>query len=205
LSNSGEEVRLLQPDHPEGPGNPNAGLVPYELVEGINYGVAAPWPAQAGFSLQRVAPSAHGNEPTNWFVGSPSPGRAAEADNDLDGMPNDWETAHGLDPNSATDADGDPDEDGANNLAEYRAGTNPQSPASALRFTSVQDSSAQLVLKFHAVAGKSYELQARPQLVAGTWTTVSNIPPPAVTGELSLGISKSGAIQFYRIVLSGSQ
>jgi hypothetical protein len=47
-------------------------------------------------------------------------------DLDNDGMPDAWETQHGLDPNAAADATLDPDQDGLTNLDEYTHGTNPQ-------------------------------------------------------------------------------
>lgn len=58
---------------------------------------------------------------------------ATEQDSDSDGMPDTWEVANGLDPNDATGdngAAGDPDSDGASNLDEYTADTDPQNPLS---------------------------------------------------------------------------
>ena len=46
-------------------------------------------------------------------------------DADLDGMPTDWETLHGLDPGRA-DQNDDPDKDGYTNIEEFLNGTNPR-------------------------------------------------------------------------------
>jgi hypothetical protein len=48
-------------------------------------------------------------------------------DSDNDGMPDEWEVAHGLDPNNPADANLDQDNDGLTNLQEYQNGTNPTS------------------------------------------------------------------------------
>jgi len=50
-------------------------------------------------------------------------------DTDSDGMPNAYETAHGL-INGVNDANGDKDRDGQSNIAEMFAGSDPQSALS---------------------------------------------------------------------------
>ncbi len=46
-------------------------------------------------------------------------------DSDGDGMPDDWERAHGLNPHDPSDGAADADKDGYTNLEEYLNGTNP--------------------------------------------------------------------------------
>ncbi|HUF60983.1 MAG TPA: LamG-like jellyroll fold domain-containing protein [Verrucomicrobiales bacterium] len=59
-----------------------------------------------------------------------------DQDQDGDGLPDAWEIEHGLDPaddgsiNPDNGANGDPDEDGLDNLAEFEAGTSPRNPDS---------------------------------------------------------------------------
>jgi hypothetical protein len=51
---------------------------------------------------------------------------ASMQDDDLDGIPSTWETAHGLDPHDPTDANLDSDGDGFTNYEEYWMGSDPQ-------------------------------------------------------------------------------
>lgn len=56
-----------------------------------------------------------------------APGTAAP-DSDHDGMPDAWETTHGLNPNAAGDSAADRDEDGYTNIEEFLNLTNPARP-----------------------------------------------------------------------------
>jgi hypothetical protein len=64
------------------PERPDAGYVPYLLIDQIVYKNQAPWPTAAdgtGASLQRLAPSAYGNDPAHWHAASPTPGSANDS------------------------------------------------------------------------------------------------------------------------------
>jgi hypothetical protein len=78
LNNGGDRVELLKPDPPQPPGNPDAGYVPYVLVEAVEYLDETPWPAGAvdggGLSLQRRAGLPYANDPVSWVASAPTPG-----------------------------------------------------------------------------------------------------------------------------------
>ena len=206
LSSQGELLTLLHPDEPEGADDPNAGYVPYELLEHIEYGIAAPWPQlEAGLSLQRLSPNAYGNEPTNWVAALPTPGRRAVTDSDGDGMPDAWEISHQLLPENADDASLDPDGDGASNWAEFRAGTNPRDAASVFRIALSSLDGGQLQLRFNAVLGASYRLEGTGLLPVREWTTITNFTSVPVTGPVgSIVPTSPGQAGFFRVVLINS-
>lgn len=172
-------------------------------TERIKYSAAAPWPANAagtGLSLQRRVALEHGNDPVNWAAGTPTAGRATVLDSDGDGLPDAWEDQYGLDRNSPTDAALDGDNDGASNLAEYRAGTIPTDAGSVFAFVSVQRESNGVRLRFHAVQGRAYAVEASATPAAGGWQTVTNLPVTGVTGEREVLIPDAlGSAPFFRM------
>jgi len=139
LDNGGEEVELYRPDAPQSSG-PDAGFVPYVLVDRLLYGDDSPWPFTAdggGASLQRQRPDEYGNDPVNWTGEGLSPGRpnvpgSTYTDADADGLSDQWEAANGFNSANRSDADMDADGDGETNLQEYWAGTNPHNASSYL-------------------------------------------------------------------------
>ncbi len=182
LDNGGERIDLNQPDSPQAAPHPDAGFVPYVLVDGVTYGSTLPWPAGAdgtGMSLQRAHGGDYGNEPLNWLACQPNPGLGAcVVDSDGDGLPDDWETAHGLNPNSPIGNDGaggDPDGDRCSNLNEYWAGTNPQDPGSYLKIESISPVADGVVVRFLSSADRSYSLEYRDTLGAGPWQRLADV------------------------------
>ena len=188
ISSSGESIKLLQPDKPEGPDESKPGFVPYQLVDWIDYSASAPWPvvdSALDHSWQRREPLSYGNDPVNWFRATPAPGgAAAPSDSDGDGMPDAWEVAHGLSPDSPDDATEDPDTDHAANLAEFLAGTDPRDPLSVFGIDSFQKEGEQVRIVFKAVQGKPYELEAAGQL-GGRWQSVTNMAAAPVSGQVN--------------------
>jgi hypothetical protein len=173
----------------------------------VDYSNAAPWPAVAdggGLSLQRRTLGSYGNEPLNWVACSPNPGtRNCVSDTDGDGLPDDWEFANGLDPNSSAGDNGgagDPDRDGFTNLQEFLAGTNPSDAQSRLLLT-IQPGAGGIMLLFPAVAGHSYTIQYRENLYSGGWQPLFQVDAvPASTTMAFPDVSPSQATRFYRLV-----
>jgi hypothetical protein len=88
-------------------------------------------------------------------------------DTDANGLPDWWEQQFfgrltGTDPNA------DPDHDGARNLAEYLAGTDPTSFNSALRLTALRAADTNgVVLEWPSVTGRYYRLLLSTNLLNG--------------------------------------
>lgn len=96
-----------------------------------------------------------------------SPGTA---DADQDGLPDDWENQYlgGTNASGSGDADGD----GANNIMEFLAGTDPSVPLSVLRLSAVY-SGGNLSVQIPSVNGREYRLQFSADLQ--TWSYVRSL------------------------------
>lgn len=174
-------LELSKPDPPQLPPRPDAGFVPYVLVERIQYQSEPPWPLDrftAGGSLQRSRLSGFGNEPLYWRVDPPTAGHTTAIDSDADGLPDWWERQHGLDPARAGDVDGwegDPDGDGQLNGAEFVAGTDPRNASDSVRLTAGRPNASGLVLTFHAAPGRRYQVLCSDEGPTGPWYVWTNL------------------------------
>jgi hypothetical protein len=208
LANSGENIALYKPDPPQLPPHPDAGFVPYVLVEQINYSAAAPWPSGAagtGSSLQRQTASNFADDPINWFVAAPTAGLLNTTnafDADGDGLPDAWEIQYFgsiNDPRATPNAD--PDGDGFTNLQEYYAGTDPLDANSLLKINSVNVAAGTAAIRFNAVAGRTYSILYHGPLPNGSWLKLVDIPAQGSTGIVTVNDPTLGAApRFYRLV-----
>jgi hypothetical protein len=123
------------PDAPQVSPAPNAGFVPYVLIEEVDYSLTLPWPTNAfetGNSLQRLGSAAFGNDPAHWQGALPTPAAlnvdAAQYDSDFDSYA---------------------DED------EFVAGTDATDPEDYLRFDQASLAAGLVQLRFLAHSGRT--------------------------------------------------
>jgi len=99
------------------------------------------------------------------------------ADSDGDGLPDEWETVHGLSATNASDAILDSDGDGATNAEEYFAGTQPNNPLDYLRLEYVRANEPNLwTVRFTAVSNRTYTLMGRAGFSLGdAWRPIADV------------------------------
>ena len=128
-------------------------------------------------------------------------------DTDGDGLLDEWELAHNLDPLSTIGdfgADGDPDHDGFKNSSEQFAGTDPRDPLSALRVRVAFPSQNIVRISWDAVIGKQYQLEYSDASLSNFLTVPGNEwPRTADQTELvfddTLPANTSPTGRFYRV------
>lgn len=182
LDNSGETISLLQGT---------------DVVWSFDYDDQGAWPTQAdngGFSLQRPDPASPGHDAATWTAAAPTPGaNLSLGDADSDGLPDYWEALYAV-----TDPSADDDGDGATNLSEFTAGTNPIDPTSrfVLNISVAADDSLQL--SFSALAGRGYTVQTSDDLSA-SWQKVVDFPAEPTTRMIQFTVPKTLPRLFVRV------
>jgi len=112
-----------------------------------------------------------------------------------DGIPDTWKIANGFS-TSANIAALDSDGDGATNLQEYLAGTNPKSAPSRLAVTSFPRPSAnEFDITWPGVAGKIYRVTTSSDLV--TWTQLGPNILCTAAGTQSFALDPGGSTQLF--------
>jgi hypothetical protein len=122
------------------------------------------------------------------------------ADNDRDGLPDNYEVTHGLNTNDVADALGDLDGDRMSNIGEYRAGTDPANPASYLRVVA-NVVAGEATVEISAVSNRTYTVQYADALNAGQWRKLGDIFSRATNRVETFIDSGNNTNRFYRVVL----
>lgn len=124
-----------------------------------------------------------------------------------DGIPNWWKQQYGFDPLDPTVAGADPDHDGANNLQEYLAGTNPTNAASVFHIISAAKTNMDVRVTWSTVGGHNYVLQTNGNLGAGAFADFGPVISVGGTNEgttnyLDHGAATNHSSRFYRVRLA---
>jgi hypothetical protein len=124
-------------------------------------------------------------------------------DSDSDGLPDDWEIAHGLNPTNSADAALDGDGDGVSNREEYLAGTGPDDPQSYLRVESLtREGTNACALRFRAVSNLTYTVESRSNPANGIWHRMGDVPAASTNRlvEMLLPTEEGMSSQIFRLV-----
>lgn len=122
----------------------------------------------------------------------------ADPDGDLDALPDWWESEFFGITNALSNDD--PDRDGFSNLAEYRAGTDPHSAASALALRSVNGPSAPgFVLQWPSAWARTYGIQIATDQVTGLEAAISNIAATPPINTYTATVPPGASRAFYRV------
>ena len=127
---------------------------------------------------------------------------ARSVDTDGNGLPDWWEQQF-FGQLTGTDPNADPDHDGASNLAEFLAGTDPTNFNSALRLTALRTADTNgIVLEWPSVMGRYYRLLRATNLLNGfdslVLTNLAATPPLNTATDAAL---PSAGPLYYRLDL----
>jgi sugar phosphate isomerase/epimerase len=123
----------------------------------------------------------------------------ALVDTNKDGISDVWSTLY---PTAGTQT-ADPDGDGADNLAESLAGTNPFVATSVLAATPATDAAGDLVLRWRGLRGKCYQIESSTDFAA--WTGQGTALTPSADTDLTSVVHPANATdarRFWRIAVS---
>jgi hypothetical protein len=173
----------------------------------VTYNNKEPWPLAAdntGLSLQRMNFTVSPTNGRNWIATSPTPGADLPLefqDQDGDGMPNGWETVHGLNPN-LNDALLDNDGDGLTNFDEFLSNTDPSVSTDRLALQTITSEPGIVILNFLAHSNRTYSVLWRNSVENGNWSNLVNIgaQPASRIVSVTNSVPVGSASRFYRLL-----
>jgi hypothetical protein len=130
-------------------------------------------------------------------LSAPASGTTWGEDNNFDGLPDDWEAKYfGNDPSKWPSANADSDGDGATNLQEFLAGTDPTDPNSVLR-TRMLTTSQGPRLEWSTQPGNIYQVQV--QGATPGWTSIGT-PRFAADQTDSIPLITDQSVALFRVI-----
>ena len=121
-----------------------------------------------------------------------------QADSDQDGLPDNWETANGLDPELAGDAALDSDGDTMTNGEEYIAGTDPRDGTSYLSVAEVAAGNS-ATISFQAMSNRTYTVEYADDVTSLTWTKLADVIATSSNRTATVIDPAPSNTRFYRL------
>jgi beta-glucanase (GH16 family) len=123
-----------------------------------------------------------------------------ELDSDGNNLPDYWEQQY-FENAAGANPDADPDHDGASNLSEYLAGTDPINSQSLFRIIDVTNDIPGVTIQVNSASDRFYTLQYRDSISAGQWNTVASQTDLPGNGSVLLLTDPAPSAQsrYYRV------
>ncbi len=128
--------------------------------------------------------------------------RLSSGDLDEDGLEDNWEMAYfgGLE----RDGSGDFDADGATDIKEFLAGTDPTNQGSIFRVLTLESiATGSVTVLWSALPGRTYQVQYRTNMTDAPWTDLPGVVTPnGSTGTKTDPQAGSASQRYYRVLLT---
>jgi hypothetical protein len=125
----------------------------------------------------------------------------ANGDSDLDGMADAWETTYGLNV-GVNDAAADLDNDGTDNLTEFRLGLLPNQGSSRFTVTSMATTPGNFTLTWPSQTGVTFRIERSLSLASDSWTTLQAAFPGTAGTATFTDVTAPVGTAFYRVTLN---
>jgi hypothetical protein len=112
-----------------------------------------------------------------------------------------WETAYGLNV-GVNDAAADLDNDGTDNLTEFRLGLLPNQGSSRFTVTSMATTPGNFTLTWPSQTGVTFRIERSLSLASDSWTTLQAAFPGTVGTATFTDVTAPVGTAFYRVTLN---